>query len=160
MDNPLDPSDEALSLIRKFEGFSPYAIPDVDRMQIGYGHNIQDDEDFAQPMSQEDADDLAMVDLAKCADVINVHVLEQLNQNQFDALCSFVYNVGQGKPGVKDGFVWLRGGSNSTMLRLLNKGDFLGAANQLPLWTHVSGVPNEAILNRRQIERLLFLRPL
>lgn len=52
------------------------------------------------------------------------------------AFISFIYNVGPGKKGVKDGFVALKStGNPSTMLRLINMGDIKGACEQFMSWT-------------------------
>ena len=56
----------------------------------------------------------------------------QLKQQEFDALVDFVFNVGTGQPGHKDGFVWLRNGNHSTMYSELVGGDHAGAANEFP----------------------------
>ena len=46
----------------------------------------------------------------------------------------FIYNTGPGKPGTKDGFVWLTNGSHSTMLRKLQAGDVEGACKEFTNW--------------------------
>lgn len=50
-----------------------------------------------------------------------------LNQNQFDALVSFAFNVG------------LEALGGSTLLRVLNDGDYQGAAEQFGQWVHGGG---------------------
>lgn len=68
-----------------------------------------------------------------------------LNQNQFDALCSFIYNVGMGA------FL------NSTLLDELKENQKEKAADQFLLWDHENGKEVTGLLKRRMKERELFL---
>jgi lysozyme len=68
-----------------------------------------------------------------------------LNQNQFDALASFVFNVGRGSF------------ADSTLLKLLNARDIPGAAAQILEWDHTNGVVNLGLVRRRRAEQALFL---
>lgn len=61
-------------------------------------------------------------DISNFEEVINQSVNRYINQNQFDALMSFVYNLGETKF------------RNSTLLKLLNQGNYNGASKQLPRW--------------------------
>ena len=70
-----------------------------------------------------------------------------LNQNQFDALVSFTYNVGVGAL------------KQSTALRKLNAGDYAGAADALTMWTKFKGKVLAGLVRRRKEERALFLTP-
>nr|WP_262983078.1 lysozyme [Chromobacterium amazonense] len=68
----------------------------------------------------------------------------QLRQNQFDALVSFSYNLGLGSL------------QNSTLLRLLNQGDYAGAAGQFILWDKAGGKVLPGLQRRRAAEQALF----
>jgi GH24 family phage-related lysozyme (muramidase) len=72
-------------------------------------------------------------------------------QNQFDALVSISYNIGE------------RAYCSSTLVRKFNAGDTLGAADQFPAWSYatVNGEKRQirGLLNRRLAERVLFLTP-
>jgi lysozyme len=68
-----------------------------------------------------------------------------INQNQFDALVAFTFNVGVGAE------------SHSTLLRLVNLGDMSDAANEFLKWNHVGGVVSNGLTARRTAERALFL---
>ena len=68
-----------------------------------------------------------------------------LNQNQFDALVSFTFNLGGGA---------LR---KSTLLRRLNASDFAGASKEFPKWNHIKGKESQGLTNRRLAEQKLFL---
>ena len=66
----------------------------------------------------------------------------------------FVFNVGTGQPGRRDGFVWLRDGNHSTIYRKLVAGDYTGAADEFAKWDLP---PLPGIVTRRRRERQLFL---
>lgn len=68
-----------------------------------------------------------------------------LNQRQFDAVASIFYNGGVTALGA------------STLVRLLNMGDFAGAAGQFPRWNQSGGVVMKGLQRRREAERLVFL---
>jgi lysozyme len=97
-------------------------------------------------ITKKGAEALLIGDLAWVEDAVNDLVKVDINQNQYDALCSFVYNLG------KTNF------NNSTLLRLLNKGDYQGAADQLPRWNKQKGKVLRGLTIRRKEEQELFLR--
>ena len=86
-------SDMGLRLVKAYEGFRP-----VDRTLIsgqrvvGYGHRLFDD--MPKYMSKSEAEALLKTDLAPFEDMINENVHAPLTQSQFDALCSFAFNIG------------------------------------------------------------------
>jgi hypothetical protein len=90
--------------------------------------------------------------------IVERAVKVSLSNSQRDALVSFVFNVGHGAKGVKDGFVVLRDGRPSTMLKLLNLGDYYGAAAQFDRWVHGSGNILPGLVKRRKAEKALFLK--
>jgi lysozyme len=140
-------SEDGLNFIKAFEDFSakPYLCP-AGVLTIGYGHAILPGEKFTA-ITEEEAVELLKKDCAKFISAINKLVKAELNRNQFDALVSFVFNIGQ------NAF------ANSTLLKLLNKGDYIGAANQFPRWNKIKGVPSNGLTTRRQLEKCLFLTP-
>ena len=77
---------------------------------------------------------------------VNTLVKSKLTQNQFDALVSFVYNVGSGNF------------SSSTLLVKLNQGKYLEAANEFLKWNRAGGKPLSGLTRRRAAERELFLK--
>jgi lysozyme len=112
---------------------------------IGYGHTGSDvREGLTIPLSE--AERLLTRDLRTAEGYVNRLVQVKLTQNQFDALVSFVYNLGG------EAF------ANSTMLRLLNAGDYEGAAKQFPRWNKDNGKVVQGLINRRAKEQELFLR--
>lgn len=112
---------------------------------IGYGHTGSDvREGLTIPLSE--AERLLTRDLRTAEWHVTRLVQVKLTQNQFDALVSFVYNVGG------DAF------EKSTMLRLLNAGEYEGSANQFLRWNKDNGKVVDGLTNRRRKERELFLK--
>jgi lysozyme len=97
--------------------------------------------------TQAQADAMLEEDLAVAEDDVIKGATVNLTQNQFDALVSFVYNCGG--PAF-----WA-----STLRRLLNAGDFKGAAEQFPRWNKSAGVVLDGLTRRRDAEKRLFLTP-
>lgn len=141
-------SDAGIELLKRFEGFSNTPYRDAGGYSIGYGHYIGS-KPTINYISKDDAENLLRQDISKAEDVIRRYVKVPLNQNQFDALVSFVYNVGP------NAFI------SSTLLRKLNSGDYRGAADEMMRWTksRTNGVlvENPALVARRESERKLFL---
>jgi lysozyme len=153
-----------LALIKEFERCELKPYDDgYGYMTIGWGHLIRHDECFNEPITPFTAECLLVQDCAEAQRTVNQEVTVPLTQYQYDALVSFVFNVGPGRmdlPGIrgKDGFARLRDGRPSTMLRKLNAGDYLGAAAEFTHWTKVNGVESAGLLRRRKRERDLFQR--
>jgi len=82
-------------------------------------------------------------------------VIDRLPAKTIAAFLSFIYNVGPGGPGVKDGFVWLKSGTHSTMLRELQAGRIAQACAQLSNWTRAGSVHLRGLVRRRAAEREL-----
>ncbi|HEX6866030.1 MAG TPA: lysozyme, partial [Caulobacteraceae bacterium] len=119
------------------------------RWTLGYGHTLTARRDAE--VSEEDAEALLLYDLIGVAHVINEHTFAPLNQNQFDALASFVFNIGPQN---------YRG---SAVLRRLNEGEFLHAAACMEMWrkADIEGqrIVVDALIRRRAAEKYLFLTP-
>lgn len=114
---------------------------------VGVGHTgLVDGSPVSVGMviTKEKSSELLRSDLKWVESAINSKVKAQINQNQYDALCSLVFNIGE------SAF------SNSTVLRKLNLGDFIGAADAFLMWKK-SGKDLNILLPRRQRERALFL---
>jgi lysozyme len=71
-----------------------------------------------------------------------------LNENEFSALCSWVFNLGSGRL------------QSSTLRAKLNRGNRLGAANEFPKWRRAGGRILKGLVLRREAERQLFLTPI
>ena len=143
-------SSKGKAIIKQYEGFraKPYLCP-AGVPTIGYGATYYMDgrkvtlRDAA--ISESDGDKLLDKMLVKYEDAVNRYVQVPINQNQFDALVSFCYNVGQEN---------LR---NSTLLKKVNAKDFKGAADQFLRWNRAGGKVLAGLTKRRTDERNLFL---
>jgi len=101
-----------------------------------------------QIITKEEADALFLADLEMFENAVNRLVKVDLTQNQFDALVSFVYNLGEGAF------------AKSTLLKRLNSGQFEEVPEQLMRWNkaRVKGVlqPLRGLTRRRAAEAALF----
>lgn len=141
----MDISQTGLDAIAKREGFSATKYRDASGYSIGYGHFIRPGESFTEPMPQWRAMELLRADAKIAADAVRAYVKVPLTQNQFDALTSLTYNIGVGA---------FKG---STLLRLLNAGDYAGAAAQFARWNKSQGAVLAALDARRASESAQFL---
>lgn len=137
-------SQDGLALTQQFEGCRLAAYQDqVGVWTIGYGHTGRD-VTSGLTITQDQANALLASDIAGSSAYVNQVVNVALQQNQFDALVDFVFNLGRAAFG------------NSTMLRYLNAGNFAGAAGQFVLWDHAGGQVVLGLLRRRQAEAAMF----
>ena len=143
-------SDKGKAIIKQYEGFraKPYLCP-AGVPTIGYGATYYTDGRKVTlrdaPISEADADKLLDKMLVKYEDAVNRYVQVPITQNQFDALVSFCYNLGQEN---------LR---KSTLLKKLNNKDYNGASDAFLNWVYASGKKLQGLVNRRTDERKLFL---
>lgn len=101
------------------------------------------------------------IDIAQFERIANDSIKVTVNQNQFDAFVSALFNIGPGRvdrPGNrgKDGLITLRNGQPSTLLRKLNAGDFAGAQAEFVKWCHAGDGKSLGLYRRRYAERLVF----
>ena len=136
-------SDNGLALIKRHEGkiLTAYKCP-AGVWTIGYGHTHQ--------VKSGDVIDDAMAteflkkDVRHAQAAIARYVKVELDQNQFDALVSFIYNVGAGAFG------------KSTLLRRLNESRYAAAADQFRRWNKGGGRVLRGLVRRRADEAELF----
>lgn len=139
-------SDNGVTLIKSFEGFSSMPSPDpINISTIGYGHKMLFGESFPKGINEAEASTLLKTDLMPVESTIDSLVTASLTQNQFDALCSFTYNVG----------CWAF--RKSHLLTYLNADDYEAAADQFLRWNHADGKVVDGLTKRRESERNLFL---
>ncbi|MFT4091008.1 MAG: glycoside hydrolase family protein [Asticcacaulis sp.] len=143
-------SRTGVELIKSFEGFRPKATRLIDgRWSIGYGHTYSARE--GAQVSVKDAEDLLRFDLLAVVDGLNDLVHTPVNQNQFDALVSFVFNIG------------LEAFEQSEILRGINEGRLADAAQAIDSWasTEYNGQTYvlTPLVRRRAAEKALFLTP-
>ena len=142
-------SQTGLALIKHFEGLRTTAYRDVSgTWTIGYGHTGPRAKSGAT-VSEQEAELLLSRDVAWAEDAVSTSVDVELNQNEFDALVSLVFNIGA------NGFF------RSTCLARLNDGDRTGAADAMLWWNKatIDGQLKEVagLVRRRADERALFL---
>jgi len=163
-------SSAGLELIKSFEGIpdgdpstvnlDPYIDP-VGIWTIGWGHAIRVGNDFLRGeqnrarafalypggLTIAQAEALLHADLlTRCRDV-SALLTREVNDNQFAAIVSFAYNCGVANL------------KQSTLLRLVNAGDFPGAAREFPKWNKSAGQVLAGLTRRRQAEAVLFANP-
>ena len=133
-----------VELIKESEGLrlEAYLPTPNDVWTIGYGHTKTAKKGMKITLAGAEA--LLHQDLAWVEAAIDTYVQVPLNQNQYDAIASFIYNVGA------------TAFRKSTMLKLLNVGDYDGAANQFPRWNKQKGKVLNGLTKRRQEEKTLF----
>jgi lysozyme len=136
-------SQKGLDLIKSFEGLRLSAYKDVvGVVTIGYG--TTSGVKMGDTITKERAEQLLREDVERFESQVLRLVKVPLTQGQHDALVSFVYNLGAGNL------------SNSTLLRLLNAGDYAGAAAQFNRWNKAGGKVLSGLVRRRAAERALF----
>lgn len=139
--------EAGLALIKSFEGLRLEKYKDaVGKWTIGYGHLILPNESFPRPITEAEAEALLRADLQMTERGVHKLVTVDLNQNQFDALVSFTFNLGAGNL------------QTSTLLKLLNQGQYAQAADQFPRWNKAGGKVLAGLTRRREAERGLFLK--
>ena len=145
-------SEKGLAMIEKFEGCLLKASNKLDGVwTIGYGQTGRYyGKRVRRGMTTTKAEAHAWLrdhSIKTYEDAVTQAVKVPLNQNQFDALVSFTYNVGIGAL------------KQSTALRKLNAGDYAGAADALTMWTKCRRKVLAGLVRRRKEERALFLTP-
>lgn len=141
----MQPSQSCLNLIKEFEGCRLTAYEDqAGVLTIGYGHT--GGVSAGDTCTQEQADAWLAQDAQIASNAVLRLVDVILTQGQFDALTDFVFNEGQGR---------LR---SSTLLTLLNRGQYPEAGLQLLRWDFADGHPNLGLDHRRRAELELWNR--
>lgn len=103
-------------------------------------------------------------DASYAGQIVSQWVTQPVTQDQYDALVLFVGNIGPGKPGVKDGLVWLKtrdklgNPRHSSLLLKVNSGDCRGAGAEFLKWDKAAGQKLRGLTRRRQFESNLWMR--
>lgn len=152
-------SDRGRALLTQWEGSEPHVYKDVANLPtIGVGHLLTADErasgqifiagqavPVAGGLNSEQIDQLLAQDLARFERAVTDLVVVDLSQNQYDALVSFAFNLGT---------TTLK---TSTLLRLLNGGDYAAVPDQLRRFVNAGGKRVQGLVNRRENEVKLWL---
>lgn len=145
-----DISARGIELIKHFEGLflTAYLCP-AGVWTIGYGHTGLRHRDgtvrAGRKITEAEAETLLRIDMDYFEGKVQSLVKVPLNDDQFAALVSFAFNVGEGNL------------ASSTLLRRLNAGDYAGAAEQFARWNKAAGKTLAGLTRRRSSERNLFL---
>jgi lysozyme len=145
-------SKKGAAFIAHFEGFRGNLYNDpAGHATIGCGHlvhhgpiNGSEPEEFKRGISRERALELLQQDASSAAGAISRSVQVKLTQSQADALISFAFNVGNGAF------------NDSTLLELLNQGDYGSVPAQLDRWTKAGSTTLPGLVTRRKAEGALF----
>jgi len=152
INDSLKTSKKGLEHIIKWEGLvlKSYICP-AGKPTIGVGHVILPGENY-QEITKEQALKILAKDVQRFENAIKKHITTPLNQNQFDALVSFIFNTGEG------------GIINTGLQRAINSRNFDSVPKKLEEWSRfrVGGVLriNKGLLNRRKSEGQLFMDPM
>lgn len=144
----MEVSDAFVKHIEGLEGFRAQAYRDSKGvLTIGYGHVVKPKESYlaVSVISRDTAARILHQDTQHAVNVVNATVQVPLNQGQFDALVSFVFNVGEGAF------------RSSTLLRKLNAGHCCAVPDELRRWTRVAGAVRTGLILRRKKEIALFV---
>jgi lysozyme len=138
-----------VDLVKQFEGFrsDAYLCP-AGVLTIGYGHTKG--VVHGQKITKAEGEKLLQADLEEAGIAVERLITVPLNDNQFAALCSFTFNVGDGNLGA------------STLRRKLNQGDYAVVPSELGKWVKatVNGVKQtlQGLVRRRAAEGELWLQ--
>jgi lysozyme len=151
-------SEKARKLLARWEGVRKEVYDDVAGLPtIGVGHLLTQDElhsgtididgqavDYRRGLSDSQVLDLLAQDLVRFEKAVEELVEVSLSQNQFDALISFSFNVGTSAFG------------KSTLLKVLNQGQYDQVPAQLRRWVKAGGKTVDGLVNRRENEIALW----
>ena len=136
-------SQTGIDLLKHFEGCELEAYQDsVGVWTIGYGHTK--DVQPGDSWSQSHAEHMLEVELEEYESYIKDLVKVNLSQNQFDALVSWVYNLGPANLKA------------STLLKVLNAGEYDEVPAQIKRCNKAGGEVLDGLIRRREAESLLF----
>lgn len=149
-------NDRTMAEIENHEGFSATWYPDAgygwSRATVAFGHTDAAGAPYykdnkTKKYTKAEGREILRNDLEKYAKTVREKVKVPLNENQYGALVSFTYNVGQGAF------------SGSTLLKKLNSGDYKSVSSELMKWTKSNGKTLKGLQNRRKAESILFNTP-
>jgi lysozyme len=131
-------SNAGLELLKRSEGFRGRTYKDASGLPtIGYGHRLLQ-------IGEAQAAEILVVDVRNAEQAVERLVKVQLTQGQFDALVDFCFNLGSGRL------------ASSTLLKVLNGGQYEAAAEQLQRWDRAGGEENSGLKARREAELALW----
>lgn len=144
---------ETIEHVKRWEGFRAQAYPDPGSrdgkpVTIGYGQTRRNGRpiQLGETITEAEAAQWLLQELARVAGVVEQAVKVPLNDNQFGALVSFTYNVGD------NAF------KSSTLLKKLNAGEYDAVPGELAKWVNNDGKRMQGLVNRRAAEAGLWAK--
>ena len=138
-------SERGLAHIKHFEGLRLTSYFCTSRIcTIGYGHTGPEVKP-GMVITEARAEELLRQDLEAAEKAVSELVKVPLRQGQYDAICDLIFNVG------RDAI------AKSTLLKLLNKGQYGPAAEQLMRWVHSGSAVVSGLQRRRLAARNMWL---
>ena len=133
-------SEEGVALIKQFEGFREEAYLDIVGVPtIGYGHTLN--VKLGDRIDEKGASSLLEEELMHTYHpILNKACKVPLNQFEYDAYLSLIYNIGGGNF------------NHSTLLKRLNNSEYEDAAFQILVWNRAGGKVVQGLVNRRRVE--------
>lgn len=145
-------SDNGINFIAGWEGVEYKAYKDaVGLFTVGIGHLIKLPEEkflLNKTLTRDEVYDIFREDIKRFENNLNKVIKVPINQNQFDALISLAFNIGNGAF------------NNSTLLKVLNQGNYEEVPNQILRWDKAGGKTLLGLTRRRKAEVELFNKPL
>lgn len=137
-------STEGYKLIKHYEGLRLKAYQCAAGVwTIGYGHTAKVKK--SDTITEYEADRLLQEDVKESYNVVNSVVKVPMTQGQFDAMTSFVFNLGSGAFKA------------STLLKKVNREDYVGASQEFSRWVFAGNKKLPGLVKRREAERIMFL---
>lgn len=145
MPGMLSLSAAGLDALKKEEGWRDRVYQDMAGFAtIGYGHLLKAGEAWPAAITKAEGEAILKKDISSAEASVRSAVLVPVTQGMFDALVSFVFNIGAGQF------------SKSTMLKKLNAGNYADAADAMLAWHYAGGKAN-TLTARRNRERDIFM---
>ena len=143
-------SNEGINLIKRFEGVRNRPYRDcVGLWTVGVGHLIGDGkslpESWNRTFTEEEINALLIRDLSRFERGVGMYIKVPLRQSEFDALCSFSFNLGLGTL------------QRSTLRQKINRNDKEGAAKEILKYCRAGGKIVKGLQRRREAEYQMFL---
>jgi len=138
-------SAAGLDLLKRSEGFRSLVYKDMNGYPtIGYGHKLLPGQSFPEGIDEAQGTVMLEADVRDAEAAVARLVKVPLTQGQFDALVDFTFNLGSGRL------------ASSTLLKILNLGNYADAGAQLLRWDIAAGEENAGLKARRQAEFALW----
>ena len=143
-------SDAGIQLIKRFEGVCNRPYRDcVGLWTVGVGHLIGDGKllpkSWDRTFTKEEINALLVRDLSRFERGVGMYIKVPLRQHEYDALCSFAFNLGLGTL------------QRSTLRQKINRNDKESAAKEILKYCRAGGKIVKGLQRRREAEYQMFL---